>query len=427
MVNVGGRSKGCSTCRQRRVKCDETRPVCQRCQKGGLACEGPRETAFIQGTIVKSRRRMKEDQTEGGQTSTRRPDPPLNEIIAISPPSQVDVYICFSRRYLRRGAAIDLALQKMSPSELVASTNTRIFPQAILSFGSILFGTHHDQRAIVGRGYALYSVALRQLNKALAEEHCYTRDEVILTVATLAILESLVPTSPNSYLQHMLGLERLLELRGPRSFSPLSAVLFKSVRHMILFASLRTGKPSILARAEWKQALRETCSEEEMQEQDLFDILADCTVLANNESEALELLLFLDAWRQRWEGDGRNAYVEISHHGQTHFGFLNQPAAIMFMFYNTTLIYVLQILAASSTEGEYVSMQRAAALAVCRCLPYYQQTRRDDDSSPIVHWAATTAWTTLSRNECEERQWGEDLLFTSRDIVARGLWNSIKM
>lgn len=59
MVGVAGRSKGCNTCRKRRVKCgssinyksrlpnsnqltppDETKPVCLRCTKAGFECAG---------------------------------------------------------------------------------------------------------------------------------------------------------------------------------------------------------------------------------------------------------------------------------------------------------------------------------------------------------------------------------------------------
>ncbi|KAK7430697.1 hypothetical protein QQZ08_002741 [Neonectria magnoliae] len=40
MVGVPGRSKGCNTCRKRRVKCDETKPTCVRCTKAGYECLG---------------------------------------------------------------------------------------------------------------------------------------------------------------------------------------------------------------------------------------------------------------------------------------------------------------------------------------------------------------------------------------------------
>lgn len=41
MVNRG-RSRGCVTCKQRRVKCDEEKPKCQSCQRLGLVCGGYR-------------------------------------------------------------------------------------------------------------------------------------------------------------------------------------------------------------------------------------------------------------------------------------------------------------------------------------------------------------------------------------------------
>ena len=32
--------RGCHTCKRRHKKCDETRPVCTRCAKGGFQCDG---------------------------------------------------------------------------------------------------------------------------------------------------------------------------------------------------------------------------------------------------------------------------------------------------------------------------------------------------------------------------------------------------
>lgn len=40
---AGTKSKGCRTCVKRRVKCDERRPVCLRCDKAKVQCNGHRE------------------------------------------------------------------------------------------------------------------------------------------------------------------------------------------------------------------------------------------------------------------------------------------------------------------------------------------------------------------------------------------------
>ena len=37
---MGARSKGCVTCKAKRVKCDEGRPTCNRCHKAGITCKG---------------------------------------------------------------------------------------------------------------------------------------------------------------------------------------------------------------------------------------------------------------------------------------------------------------------------------------------------------------------------------------------------
>jgi hypothetical protein len=187
---------------------------------------------------------------------------------------------------------------------------------------------------------------------------------------------------------------------------------------------------------------------------------------------ALDLLTHLRAWKERWDSDGRNSYSETSaaSAGQptieeswgdgsppflTTFEFSNGPAATMLMFYNTTLIYVLRILASlplpleniglhSSqsiqdtlqdaghldnlgrlSKDEYLAAERLAALEVCRCVPFdlVQKSCLDSCVSPIGHWAVTTAWMTLRGIESAEGRWMMDLLNTnSREAIAKGLW-----
>jgi hypothetical protein len=263
---------------------------------------------------------------------------------------------------------------------------------------------------------------------------------------------------------------------------------------MILFASLRTGKPSILARAEWKTTLRANCSDEEMQEQDVFDVLADCTVLVAERDNmltnwevdlergthqrekikrrALTLLTHLRAWRERWDSDERNSHSETSaafarlqqmqeESGRdgsspflTIFEFSNDSAAIMLMFYNTALIYVLQILASlplenfsihtnqsltqntlqvpgylndlsRQTPDEYIAEEWLAAVEICRCIPHYliRKSGLNSGISPVVHLAVTTAWMTLRGNESDEGRWMTEILNTKgQKVIAKGVW-----
>jgi hypothetical protein len=350
----------------------------------------------------------------------------------------------------------------------------------------ILFGTQYDESQLSDQGYAMHGVALKQLNEALSDSKTCTTDDVLLSVVTLSLLECFVPSGPKNYLTHMIGLERLLDIRGPGSFdSPVSSKLLRDVRYMIIFASLRTGSSSILARTEWKTALRQTCTDEQIQEQDLLDILADCTVLISerdnmlvnwdldpergaNERDkiwrrALSLLSHLHAWRKRWGSDGSNSYFETSAPPTpfaqmqpyfTVFEFSNDSAATMLMFYNTVLINVLQLLSSlplqrldenfvlktaqdggypdgfwEHTPDKFIAAECTAALEICRCIPHYffQNPSLTTGCPPVLHLAITTVWMTLRDLESEEKSWMTDILETKvRGLIAKGLWSSAK-
>ncbi|KAK1047327.1 hypothetical protein LTR74_017765 [Friedmanniomyces endolithicus] len=159
----------------------------------------------------------------------------------------------------------------------------------------------------------------------------------------------------------------------------------------MLATSLNTGNPSILARTEWKAALRASCTLglHDIREQDLHDLTADCTVLnaereallakcpsdaastaaerADIEQRALSLRADLLAWRQQWESDPNNIHIESppfpaseplqpqkpqANPKPTPYEFHQDSAAIMLMMYNTTLIHVLRILATPSTQTQ---------------------------------------------------------------------------
>ncbi|KAH7346998.1 hypothetical protein BKA66DRAFT_433015, partial [Pyrenochaeta sp. MPI-SDFR-AT-0127] len=399
-----------------------------------------------------------------------------------------DVYICYTQSHLIRDGLIASAIADIRAVDLVPSgtvvASRQVSHQAIMSFATLLFGIQHRQADIAGQGYALYGVALKQLNEMLSDATRYTRDEVIVAVAALAISESLVPTGPNSYLTHMMGLQRLVDLQDPVSFwSGKSSGFCKGVRFMILFASLQLGKPSILARSDWKKAMRADSSHEQLQEQDLFDVLADCTVLlterdavssawnanaikAREQRDEIQrraccLLTHLHEWRLRWDSDPKNAFCDTSAspfgskepqfacHGDpnrslvTVAGIATVPAAVMLMLYNLALMHVLKILERlpredsaprnalhqPETAGRYHADESIAAREACRCIQYYMSIRRrlDASASPIVHWAVAAAWTRLRRDDSVEGAWMRDLLTgRGRQIVAEGLWTTYK-
>ena len=414
-----------------------------------------RGTTFIQGKIVASRRTQKPNHvtTNHGAESND-----FNDLRTIPPTllkeKDIEVYICYFRDHqMFRGGPVALFAKQLQPNDIIpdgGNTATRqLFPQAYVSFATVIFGVNHKQTEITNCGYAMCGVALKQLNQALSEPKCYNDDNVLITVVALALLECWVPSGPKNYLKHMAGVERLLELRGS---NPKSLELHKGVRHMILFASLSTRKPSILARKEWKRGLKIDCSNEELQEQGLYDVLADCSVLAAErdhvvanhaldlesnanwcnevEKKALALLTHLYSLRGGWASDTKNFYREIPADGDeplpfpTIFEFSSDFAATRLLSYKSTLIHVLRILSSLPIDrkDEFVAAERTAATDICRCIPYFLNGKSYLDLR-TVHLAVVTAWNTLRRRETAEGRWLMDILSTkSRDIFAKGLW-----
>ncbi|KAH8202062.1 hypothetical protein TruAng_003817 [Truncatella angustata] len=355
-----------------------------------------------------------------------------------------------------------------------------------MSFATILFGTQHQRADITGQGFAMHGIALKNINQALSNASSSAYDEIILAVAALAISECLVPTGPENYLTHMMGLELLIELRGPQIFSLRNSGFRKGVRFMVLFASLQLKRESIFARVEWKNAMSHGMKFEELQEQDLFDTLACCTTLiakcdeikkANNiggtqftldreniytQARCLQAQLY--AWRKRWDKCAETRASEVctqkyptrSSQGENtelHSAFNPQTdnPIVMIILYNLTLILVLQILISLAPESKLnpntcrhlrtldhtcelveekdSSEERTTALILCQNIQHYldENKRLDASAPPIVHWALLTAWKRLRYDVSDEGQWMRELLSTKgRQVVARGLWATYK-
>ncbi|KAK6337705.1 hypothetical protein TWF696_001188 [Orbilia brochopaga] len=77
---------GCFTCRARRVKCDETRPICERCAKGGRQCTFPDPAATPKST--RTRRKQPNTPSNFAQFEDKSPSP-----------EDLDSDICFSDTY----------------------------------------------------------------------------------------------------------------------------------------------------------------------------------------------------------------------------------------------------------------------------------------------------------------------------------------
>jgi hypothetical protein len=371
---------------------------------------------------------------------------------------EIQICICYTRTYLLRGGPVHLASQELQLSDICTAgeteDTTHLLHRAILTLAVIFFGAQHGSSSIQNYGYIMHGKILKQLNDTLSDPHCYLRDDVLLSVVTLALLECFVPTGRKYYLKHMSGLEKLLELRGPGIHCERKAMeIFKGVRRMVIFAALNRRKESIFAREEWKCIQGTECTGDEMEEQFLMNALADCTVVIEEYDKvvarsiedsacqrdevtrrALNLLEQLHLWKKRWDTGERNSHLKIPAEDaieETHdnittiLNFANSSASIMFMLYNTALIYVFRMLASLDGHPGAKWEERSAALEICRCIPYHlsQKPRLDSGSMTVASLAVRTAFKTLGGSGSPGGRWMIDLLQAeSSEVFARGLW-----
>ena len=162
-MNVAGRSRGCSTCLRRRVKCgkalclqrsrkselnslqEENRLICSRCIRCGFGCNGPNGTTFAEGKFLKSRRTsnriaVSTRGTLGMWTLGMWTRLLVNYLSAPLKGIDFEIYICYTRKPIR-GGLVDLALQNVRLSDILTArtSNGQIFYQTVLSFAIIYF------------------------------------------------------------------------------------------------------------------------------------------------------------------------------------------------------------------------------------------------------------------------------------------------
>ena len=82
------RSSGCFTCRKRKIRCDETRPACQRCETHGVSCSGYRTDQaggieFKDQTATTAQKAKEQYKAKAGVV-VRKPSPAHSNVIVTS-------------------------------------------------------------------------------------------------------------------------------------------------------------------------------------------------------------------------------------------------------------------------------------------------------------------------------------------------------
>ncbi|KAJ3499825.1 hypothetical protein NLG97_g3 [Lecanicillium saksenae] len=263
MVYNGVPSRGCYLCRSRKIKCDETKPFCNRCRKSKRQCPGypvVTDTHTRPYTDVRKPTKEKKEDANEGSSSDNDEEYLARYLVAHtmhrlsnSPPIDSTIKIPLS------DAASCHFLSKwvLIPPE---STNRGIFGFFLplhkkaaqgspfyLAFKACSLSslTHRGLDPVIQRQAASYYVkALAATSSALSRPSVATSDATLATVMLLALYEIQSATSGGGYGwgSHVAGSMQLMNSRSWKKLNTdIGMGIFVAVRVKLILLGMLTG------------------------------------------------------------------------------------------------------------------------------------------------------------------------------------------
>ncbi|KAG8672502.1 hypothetical protein FPOAC1_005778 [Fusarium poae] len=245
MVNRGGRSKACRTCKRRRVKCDNGKPHCQRCDKAGLNCEG----YVIYEEFVDETKRFSTDKpTAKSRELQLQLAHKQQQVHYLSPPLINENDIIHAHLLSKIEGVIPLMTNLES---LPSPTSTR--PLAIRALAAVYFGKTNSDKRIFDLGTREYVKALKKVHTDLSSSTTALEWDTLVSVLCLCMFETIAFTDKNGWLRHYEGISQLVKLRGPwRHRTPLDRELLRQCRFEIIVCALIKRCQCYLEMADWQ-------------------------------------------------------------------------------------------------------------------------------------------------------------------------------
>ncbi|KIW51732.1 hypothetical protein PV05_10421 [Exophiala xenobiotica] len=340
MVGVPGRSKGCHTCLKRRIKCDESRPTCKRCEKAGYVCAGyDRKLQMRFHTFEAGSAENPAASTVSARTTKDVPfrlsttvTVPLQKNLVLrsnnegpAPPTSVlpqELSLVAFRDDVQFSYLFDNFVWSSygSPWLQMAAAGRldALSLEACRAFSLSIFGKHHHQRDIVVSGAMHYDHTVRALSSRLSRVGSPGSEGLIIPITILLMHSSTTP-DPQASAFHIQGLLKLVQICGPERFAvnPLR-LAFESCRATLITIGLITKTRTFLEQSVWIDEPWSLCGQGNKSPQNqLVDILVyvpgfleDQAQLEQQPSEDFRLDLVqrieyqvarLYNWRWHWE------------------------------------------------------------------------------------------------------------------------------
>lgn len=173
---MGARSDGCTSCKTRRVKCDEKKPTCQRCRSAGIQCRGYGSKFLFVDDTTRVRRKVKtrdrqQEQFSGFRNSANESWILGNETLLTTTPvrqpaltgvMRETIYLSFLARKMSDETVADGPILHVRQSSLVSHL-------AIYALAALVFGQAHQSDQIIVESRHVYGQALLGLQADIAD------------------------------------------------------------------------------------------------------------------------------------------------------------------------------------------------------------------------------------------------------------------
>jgi hypothetical protein len=208
---MGAHGSGCISCKARRVKCDETHPNCQRCQKAGIPCKGYDQFKWIDEKprveqALATLSAQEEDHLALQKSSSSNlmyHTSRLKKAQRYMPPQSVPIemsllgfkgsmFVSFLTNKLSEGRAPvsrrDFTLQRRSWIEEISSKSNST-SNALDALAAMIFGQVHFSLPIIEEGLRSYGMAISNLRLSLLDSSHIKSFETLASVTALSMYE----------------------------------------------------------------------------------------------------------------------------------------------------------------------------------------------------------------------------------------------
>ncbi|KAF2097297.1 hypothetical protein NA57DRAFT_57889 [Rhizodiscina lignyota] len=277
-------SKGCKTCRRRKVKCDERKPTCHRCEAASIKCEGypglrlkwvdegqsPREfspvrlflTVYLVPRLSRGRGAASPSPVPGRSTSqtglsmaavAAAGTTGITRELDLSPFCKAILTTYLTQRFFDGGHPGQPYPYQSWIANALSENDSNSAHIAVQCFAAIYHARRHgNDSGILAHAFALYDRAIRQLNEDISNPQTRFSHSNVSAAFALNLYEIWAYTGSVGWIQHAGGVGVMIERLGAAYFQEYPAHgTFLLSRIMILMRAYVLREPCFLETEEW--------------------------------------------------------------------------------------------------------------------------------------------------------------------------------